>query len=450
MVMVLMEGMSGSTGKLVHSSRKRSAVLGAVAGSLYDLPVPANLSYLWNFGSLLGCCWVVQIASGIFLALHYTAYSPEAFNSVVEIMRDVNSGWMVRSFHANGASFFFVMIYFHIGRGLYYHSFNLHNTWIVGVHMFILLMLVAFTGYVLPWGQMSYWAATVITNLVTAVPIIGQTLVEYIWGAPTVCDATLKRFYVFHMYGPFLLGVLSAIHMIYLHETGSSNPLGVPSDMDTVPFHPYYTSKDLYGISIFLLSLTLVVLFSPDVFSDPENFIPADPTKTPLHIQPEWYFLFAYAILRSIPNKLGGVICLVLSVASLYLLPLCKGLMLKGNQFNYLGQVMFWGFVGDFALLSVFGACTVEYPYDLLPLIATGLYFLFYMSFIPLMGFWEKLVIVCEPPLAEKFGSFMWKSTADGVVDKGCEVSLSRAIGGFSSGSEGKRAWWVVKRPFRY
>nr|UXF59413.1 cytochrome b [Dicyathifer mannii] len=372
---------------------------------MYDLPVPVNLSYLWNFGSLLGCCLVLQIITGIFLAMHYTPHALEAFNSVVSIMRDVKSGWILRGFHANGASFFFIMIYVHIARGIYYHSFCLKNTWIVGVHMFILLMLIAFTGYVLPWGQMSYWAATVITNLVTAVPVVGEIIVQYIWGAPTVCDATLKRFYVFHMYMPFLLALLSAVHMIYLHETGSGNPLGVSTDADSMPFHPYYTYKDLFGIVLLLAGVSGVVLYSPDLFSDPENFIPADPTKTPLHIQPEWYFLFAYAILRSVPNKLGGVILLVLSVAVLYLMPLLPVPMVKGSQFNYAAQVVFWAFIFDFVLLTYFGTCTVEYPFDLVPMIATILYFSFYLFYIPVTQYWEKKMVVKEPKLDAAVGS---------------------------------------------
>nr|YP_010393073.1 cytochrome b [Bactronophorus thoracites]UPX89043.1 cytochrome b [Bactronophorus thoracites]UPX89055.1 cytochrome b [Bactronophorus thoracites] len=380
-----------------HALRKEVPVLKAVSGSLYDLPVPANLSYLWNYGSLLGCCLVLQITTGIFLAMHYTPHVLEAFNSVVSIGRDVKNGWVIRSFHANGASFFFIMIYVHIARGLYYHSFYLRKTWIVGVHMFLLLMLVAFTGYVLPWGQMSYWAATVITNLATAVPVIGEILVSYIWGGSTVCDATLKRFYVFHMYAPFLLGVLSAVHMVYLHETGSGNPLGVSADVDSVPFHPYYTYKDLFGIVVFLTAVSGVVLFSPDLFTDPENFIPADPAKTPLHIQPEWYFLFAYAILRSVPNKLGGVVLLVLSVLVLYLLPFFRKSVIKGSQFNYVSQALFWGFVFNFVVLSYFGTCTVEYPYDRVPLLSTIIYFVFFILYLPLSRLWEKAFVVRSP-----------------------------------------------------
>nr|UPX89091.1 cytochrome b [Bankia setacea] len=376
-----------------HAMRKEVPVLKVVSGSLYDLPVPANLSYLWNYGSLLGCCLVLQITTGIFLAMHYTPHVLEAFNSVVSIGRDVKNGWVIRSFHGNGASFFFIMIYIHIARGLYYHSFFLRKTWIMGVHMFLLLMLIAFTGYVLPWGQMSYWAATVITNLATAVPLVGETLVSYIWGGNTVCDATLKRFYVFHMYMPFLLGVLSALHMAYLHETGSGNPLGVVADVDSVPFHPYYTYKDLFGAVVFLAGLSSVVLLSPDVFTDPENFIPADAAKTPLHIQPEWYFLFAYAILRSGPNKLGGVILLVLSVLVLYLLPFFRMSMIKGSQFNYVSQALFWVFVANFVLLSYFGMCTVEYPYDSIPMMSTMLYFSFFATYLPVSFWWENTMI---------------------------------------------------------
>lgn len=374
-----------------HSLRKEVPLLKVVSGSLYDLPVPTNLSYGWNFGSLLGCCLVMQITTGIFLAMHYTPHVSEAFDSVVAIGRDVKNGWVIRSFHANGASFFFIIVFLHIARGLFYHSFYLKKTWFIGVHMFLLLMLIAFTGYVLPWGQMSYWAATVITNLATAVPLVGETLVAYIWGGTTVCDATLKRFYVFHIYAPFILGGLSALHMAYLHETGSGNPLGVSADLDSVPFHPFFTFKDLFGFVVFFTGISGVVLLSPDVFTDPENFIPADAAKTPLHIQPEWYFLFAYAILRRVPNKLGGVVLLVLSVVVLYGLPFFRKRIIKGCRFNYARQVMFWVFIANFALLSYFGMCTVEHPYDKIPIISTMLYFSFFALFLPVSHLWEKL-----------------------------------------------------------
>nr|YP_010393169.1 cytochrome b [Teredo bartschi]UPX89295.1 cytochrome b [Teredo bartschi] len=375
-----------------HSPRKEISLLKVVSGSLYDLPVPVNISYGWNFGSLLGCCLVMQVTTGIFLAMHYTPHVMEAFGSVVSIGRDVKNGWVIRSFHANGASFFFIMVYLHMARGLFYHSFYLMKTWFIGVHMFLLLMLIAFTGYVLPWGQMSFWAATVITNLATAIPLVGEILVSYIWGGTTVCDATLKRFYVFHMYAPFLLGGLSALHMAYLHESGSGNPLGVSADLDSVPFHPYFTFKDLFGFIVFFMAISGVVLLSPDIFTDPENYIPADPAKTPLHIQPEWYFLFAYAILRSVPNKLGGVVLLVLSVLAFYTLPFFRKSMIKGSRFNYVSQVMFWVFLANFALLSYFGVCTVEHPYDKIPFMSTMLYFFFFALFLPVSYLWEKLV----------------------------------------------------------
>nr|YP_010393121.1 cytochrome b [Kuphus polythalamius]UPX89199.1 cytochrome b [Kuphus polythalamius] len=382
---------SVGVGRWYHSYRKSNAAVNVVSQSVYDLPVPSNLTLKWNFGSLLGCCLVVQLVTGLLMATHYTPSVEDGFDSVVKIMTDVTGGWLLRAAHANGATFFFFFIYCHVGRGLYYYSFALTKTWIVGVHMLLLLMAVAFTGYVLPWGQMSYWAATVITNLVTAFPVIGHSLVELIWGGSSVCDATLKRFFVFHFIAPFGLLVLTAVHLIYLHEDGASNPLGLEASGDNVPFHPYFTIKDLFGAVVFVGFLAIIVLWTPDVFLDPENFIPADPMKTPVHIQPEWYFLFAYTILRGVPNKLGGVILLVLSVVGLYFMPFLPRPSVKGVRFNSAGVVLFWVFVADFIALTCLGRCTVDWPYSALALLCTAYYFFYVFLSSSISVLWEDI-----------------------------------------------------------
>nr|UPX89012.1 cytochrome b [Xyloredo sp. E88]UPX89024.1 cytochrome b [Xyloredo sp. E89] len=384
---------SGKSNSLIYSFRKNNFIAKTLSGALYDLPVPMNISYFWNFGSLLGCCLGMQIVSGLFLALHYTPEVESAFYSVIMIMREVQGGWLLRSFHSNGASMFFFCIYIHMGRGLYYHSFSMRGTWISGVHMFILLMAIAFTGYVLPWGQMSYWAATVITNLFSAIPFIGEFIMEYIWGGRCVGDPTLKRFFVIHFISPFALGLLVAVHMAFLHHTGSSNPLGITSKGDCVPFHPYFSFKDLLGFFLFLSFLCSVVFFSPDFFSDPENFIPADSMKTPPHIQPEWYFLFAYSILRGIPNKLGGVVLLFAAVVILYSPVFFPEGVVKGLQFNFLGQSYFWFFVFNFIFLSWMAMCDVEYPFTQLTWVSSFLYYFFFLSFMPLTLYWEERIM---------------------------------------------------------
>lgn len=359
---------------------------------LYDLPAPVNLTIIWNFGSLLGVCLVVQILTGLLIAVHYTPHVEQAFSRVVHIMRDVEIGWLIRSFHANGASFFFLCIYIHIGRGIFYHSFSIKHTWIVGCTILILLIAIAFTGYVLPWGQISFWGATVITNLFRAIPYIGSELVEWIWGGFCVGDATLKRFFVFHFLGPFILFVLVGVHIMFLHDTGSGNPLGVEREIEAIPFHSYYLLKDLVGIVVMVGALAFVCLVVPDIFLDPVNFMPADPIRTPLHIQPEWYFLFAYCILRRIPNKLGGVIALGLSVVVLYFIPFYPKPLSRGIQFNPVAQFLFWVFIGNFVVLTFIGRCPIEPPFEFIGLCCRGFYFLFYLLY-PLSWFlWEKVL----------------------------------------------------------
>lgn len=301
--------------------RKRSPVIKIVNNALIDLPTPSNISTLWNFGSLLGVCLTIQLITGVFLSIHYCPNIDSAFNRVAHICRDVNQGWLIRTLHANGASIFFVCLYVHAGRGIYYRSYNLIQTWIVGVIILFITIATAFLGYVLPWGQISFWGATVITNLLSAIPYLGTTIVQWIWGGFAVDNATLNRFFSFHFILPFVIIAIVIIHLLFLHQTGSNNPLGVKRNIDKIPFHPYFTFKDILGFIIIIIILTIISLIDPYVLGDPDNFTPANPLVTPVHIQPEWYFLFAYAILRSIPNKLGGVIALVISIAILLILP---------------------------------------------------------------------------------------------------------------------------------
>lgn len=337
-----------------------------------NLAVPKNISTFWTFGSLRGLCLATQIATGIFLAIFFTADTQIAFDSAVHISRDINNGWLIRRIHARGASIFFVCLYLHTGRGLYFKSCKHKETWLIGVTMFFLVILAAFLGYVLPWGQISYWAATVITNLVSAIPYWGEDIVMWIWGGFSVTNATLTRFYALHFLLPIVIAVLSLLHLFFLHETGSNNPLGNSSAPESILFHPYFTVKDLVGAVALWVVLRVIVLFYPSILIDPENFIPANPLVTPTHIQPEWYFLPIYAILRSIPNKLGGVVALVISIAILYTLP--YGLN-RRNSLNLGDQLGFWVLVATFVILIFIGAKPVEYPYETIGKIFTVIYF---------------------------------------------------------------------------
>nr|ASK85594.1 cytochrome b [Anabropsis (Apteranabropsis) sp. QS-2017] len=360
--------------------------------ALMDLPAPSNISAWWNFGSLLGLCLIVQIATGLFLAMHYVAHIDLAFTSVAHICRDVNYGWFLRTLHANGASFFFICLYLHVGRGVYYGSYNYLHTWMVGVIILFLVMATAFMGYVLPWGQMSFWGATVITNLLSAVPYLGTDLVQWVWGGFAVDNATLTRFFTFHFVLPFIVAAATMIHLLFLHQTGSNNPLGLNSDVDKIPFHPYFTFKDIIGIIITMMLLTLLTLFEPYLLGDPDNFTPANPLVTPIHIQPEWYFLFAYAILRSIPNKLGGVIALVLSIAILMILPFYNSNKFRGMQFYPINQILFWSMTSIIILLTWIGARPVEDPYILTSQLLTVLYFSYYLLNPMIFKLWDNLI----------------------------------------------------------
>ena len=374
---------------------KRNTLLGLVNSYVVDSPQPANLSYAWNGGSLLATCLGIQIVTGVILAMHYTPNVDLAFVSVEHIMRDVNYGWMIRYIHANVASFFFIFVYLHIGRGLYYGSYKSPRsiTWSIGVIILVLMMAIAFLGYVLPYGQMSLWGATVITNMLSAIPWIGQDFVQFVWGGFSVNNATLNRFFSLHFVLPFLLAALAVAHMITLHQHGSSNPLGVSSNADKIPMHPYYLFKDLVTIFLFFLVLALFVFYMPNALGHSDNYIPANPMQTPPSIVPEWYLLPYYAILRSIPNKLLGVIAMLGSLLILLLMPLVDTSRVRGSQFRPLMRFAFWVFVTDFFLLMYIGSQHAEEPYITIGAIATGLYFGWFLVIVPVVGIIENTLM---------------------------------------------------------
>lgn len=372
--------------------RKISPLTKIINNSLIDLPTPTNISTIWNFGSLLGLCLGIQIITGIFLAIHYTPYVDLAFRRVAHICRDVNYGWLIRTLHANGASFFFICLYFHVGRGIYYSSYKLVLTWITGVTLLFITIATAFLGYVLPWGQISFWGATVITNLVSAIPYLGTIIVQWIWGGFAVDNATLNRFFAFHFLFPFIIAALVIIHLLFLHQTGSNNPLGINRNLDKIPFHPFFSFKDIVGFIIILIILTILTLINPYLLGDPDNFIPANPLVTPVHIQPEWYFLFAYAILRSIPNKLGGVIALILSIAILYFLPFINKINFIRLNFYPINKFLFWSFISITILLTWIGARPVEDPYVIIGQILTISYFLYFIINSLILKIWDNLI----------------------------------------------------------
>nr|BCT98148.1 cytochrome b [Liobagrus reinii] len=375
-------------------TRKTHPLFKIANNALIDLPAPSNISAWWNFGSLLLLCLMMQILTGLFLAMHYTSDISTAFSSVVHICRDVNYGWIIRNLHANGASFFFICIYLHIGRGLYYGSYLYKETWNIGVILLLLVMMTAFVGYVLPWGQMSFWGATVITNLLSAVPYVGDTLVQWIWGGFSVDNATLTRFFAFHFLLPFTIIAATLLHALFLHETGSNNPLGLNSDTDKISFHPYFSYKDLLGFIMLITALTSLALFSPNFLGDPENFTPANPLVTPPHIKPEWYFLFAYAILRSIPNKLGGVLALLFSILILMIVPLLHTSKQQGLTFRPLAQLLFWALVANVFILTWIGGMPVEHPFIIIGQVASVLYFSLFLIINPLIGWLENKLLI--------------------------------------------------------
>lgn len=384
---------NSTTGTLMASLRKTHPLLKIANHAVVDLPAPSNISVWWNFGSLLGLCLISQLLTGLFLAMHYTSDIATAFSSVAHICRDVNYGWLIRNLHANGASFFFICIYLHIGRGLYYGSYLYKETWNIGVVLLLLVIGTAFVGYVLPWGQISFWGATVITNLLSAVPYVGGTLVQWIWGGFSVDNATLTRFFAFHFLLPFVIAAITILHLLFLHETGSNNPLGLNSDTDKISFHPYFSYKDLLGFAAVIILLTCLALFAPNLLGDPDNFTPANPLVTPPHIKPEWYFLFAYAILRSIPNKLGGVLALLASILVLMVVPILHTSKQRSLTFRPVTQFLFWALVANVAILTWIGGMPVEEPYIIIGQVASLTYFSLFLVIIPAAATMENKVL---------------------------------------------------------
>nr|ABY48634.1 cytochrome b [Xantusia sp. Yucca Valley] len=373
--------------------RKTHPILKIINNSFIDLPTPSNISAWWNFGSLLGLCLLIQILTGLFLAMHYTADIASAFSSVVHICRDVQYGWLIRNIHANGASIFFICLYLHIARGLYYGSYMYTITWNIGVILLFLVMTTAFVGYVLPWGQMSFWGATVITNLLSAIPYIGTTLVQWIWGGFSVDNATLTRFFAFHFILPFIIIAMTMLHLLFLHETGSNNPTGLNANTDKISFHPFFSYKDLVGVMMITMLLLILALFSPSLLGDPENFTPANPMMTPPHIKPEWYFLFAYAILRSIPNKLGGVLALLLSIMILVIVPLLHTAKQRSSMFRPMSQMILWLTLTNILILTWIGGQPVEPPYILIGQISSTLYFALFLILLPTIATLENKLL---------------------------------------------------------
>ena len=370
----------------------KNSIVAFADSHIINYPTPVNLNYMWSFGSTAGICLVIQIVTGIFLAMHYTPHIEYAFSSVEHIMRDVNNGWLIRYLHANGASMFFIVTYSHIFRGLYYGSYMNPRgpLWSSGVIIFLLMMATGFMGYVLPWGQMSFWGATVITNLFSAIPVVGGAIVEWLWGGFSVDNATLNRFFSLHYLMPFVIAGLVIVHLSLLHTTGSNNPLGINKNVDTVSFYPYFYVKDLLAFFVLLSMFSFFVFFYPNTLGHADNYIPANPLVTPAHIVPEWYFLPFYAILRSIPDKLGGVIAMVAAILVLLLLPVINTSEIRSSKFRPIYSVAYWFLVSDFLLLGWIGQKPVETPYIEVGQFATVFYFAFMLILIPVIGIVEK------------------------------------------------------------
>ncbi len=372
----------------------RLPVLSWTNHHLMDYPAPRNLNYAWNFGSLAGLALVIQIVTGIVLAMHYTPHADMAFDSVERIMRDVNYGWLLRYMHANGASFFFIVVYLHVARGLYYGSYKAPREvlWWLGLVILLLMMATAFMGYVLPWGQMSFWGATVITNLFSAIPVVGPGIVEWLWGGFAVGSATLNRFYSLHYLLPFVIIGVVVLHLWALHHKKSNNPLGIDykGPQDFIPFHPYYTVKDAVGVGVFLFVFAIFLFYAPNIMGHPDNYIPADPLKTPPHIVPEWYFLPFYAILRAIPDKLGGVVAMGLSIGILFLLPWLDTSRIRSATFRPVFKWFFWFLLIDLVVLGFCGANPPEGAWIAIGRIATAYYFLHFLILLPLIGWFER------------------------------------------------------------
>nr|YP_010698200.1 cytochrome b [Aphrophora memorabilis]WCH58169.1 cytochrome b [Aphrophora memorabilis] len=376
----------------MYKSLRKKKLLNIINSMIIDLPAPVNLSSWWNFGSLLGLCLMMQLLTGIMLAMHYNANIDTAFNSISHICRDMNYGWMIRTLHANGASLFFMCMFMHIGRGMYYGSYKFLSTWMTGIIIMLTTMATAFLGYVLPWGQMSFWGATVITNLLSAIPYIGSMLVKWIWGGYAVDNPTLNRFFTLHFMLPFMILGLAGLHIFFLHQSGSNNPLGINSNNDKIPFHPYFSIKDIMGFMIIIMMYMMLNMMEPYILGDPDNFSPANPLNTPTHIKPEWYFLFAYAILRSIPNKLGGVVALLMSILILLFIPMLQTSKFRSMTFYPISQVMFWMMLSTIFMLTWIGGRPVEEPFTYTGMYLTWVYFLYFI-FEPISTkMWDKLI----------------------------------------------------------
>ena len=391
----------------------RLPIFSTLKHTLVDYPTPRNLNYWWNFGSLAGIFLLIQIITGIVLAMHYTPTVEGAFASIEHIMRDVNYGWLIRYIHMNGSSFFFIVVYIHVFRGLYYGSYKSPREvlWWLGLVILLLMMATAFMGYVLPWGQMSFWGATVITNIFSAVPFIGTTIVEWLWGGFAVDNALLNRFFALHYLFPFLIVAVVILHIVALHTHGSNNPLGInkKGPQDSIPFHPYYTIKDLFGLSFVLTIFALVVFYAPDYLGHPDNYIPADPLKTPAHIVPEWYFLPFYAILRAVPDKLGGVIAMISAILILFVLPWLDTSKVRSATFRPMYKKLFWILLVDIVILTWIGGSPPEGNFILIGRIATIYYFTHFLILMPLVG-----VIETTKPLPNSISESVLKKSTKG------------------------------------
>jgi quinol-cytochrome oxidoreductase complex cytochrome b subunit len=373
----------------------KNYILNLLDSHLIHYASPLNLTYAWSFGSLAGLCLVIQMFSGIFLAMHYSPNTDLAFTSIEYIMRDVNNGWLIRYMHANGASMFFIVVYLHIGRGLYYGSYMMPREilWCSGVIILLLMMSTAFTGYVLPWGQMSFWGATVITNMVTAIPVAGKYVVQWLWGGYTVSNPTLNRFFSIHFLLPFIIAGLTVFHLALLHKNGSNNPIGFDSNVDNITFYPYFLAKDVFAFCCFLIFFAVFLLYFPNILNHSDNYINANPLETPAHVVPEWYFLPYYAILRSIPHKTGGILAMVGSILVLLVIPFLNTSELRSTTYRPFFKICFWLFLIDFITLTWVGQKPVRDNFILLGQVATFYYFTFFLFLIPITGKIESKLV---------------------------------------------------------
>lgn len=366
----------------------RNYLYSFIASHVVYYPTPVSLSYAWSFGSLAGVSLVIQMISGIFLSMHYTANIDLAFSSIEYIMRAVPNGWLIRYIHANGASMFFMVVYAHICRGLYYGSYMepRESLWCSGVILLLLMMATAFTGYVLPWGQMSLWGATVITSMVTVIPVAGQFIAEWLWGGYVITNPTLVRFYSVHFTLPFVIAGMTFVHLALLHKVGSSSPIGSDTGVDDIPFYPYFVYKDLFAFAVYLFIFGIFVFYFPNLLNHPDNYVPANPMKTPPHVVPEWYFLPYYAILRSIPHKAGGIGAMFGSLLVLFIIPFTHNSEVRNTTFRPLFKIFFWIFVADFVVLTWIGQKPVKDTFIFAGQVATVYYFIFFLVFLPISG----------------------------------------------------------------